>query len=129
MTEDDFEERRHNPPHTLAEAIQIIESRVDERIVMHLEKHNAQEQARQEAILAEMRSGNEELRKLILAGFPDSDPAGHRKHHEESIEFYKDMKDLAKEVRNHTVKGVIWAALILVGLSLWQFTKTKIGQP
>jgi len=129
MTTDDFTERRSGPPHTLSEAIEMIEARVDERIAAQLMQHNAQEQARQDAMMNEMRTAMADLRVLITAGFPDGDPSSHRRHHEESIEFYQDMKNLAKEVRNHTVKGVVWSIFILIGLSIWQFTKSKIGTP
>lgn len=126
---DDFEERRHEAPQTLTEAIRLIESSVDNRIEHHISAHNIQETQRQDAMMREMRDAMAELRRLLVAGFPDEDPAAHRRHHEESMEFYQDMKQLAKEVRNHTAKGIVWGLLILVGLSVWQFTKTKIGTP
>jgi len=127
--ETDWSERRHNPPHTLSEAVTLIEDKLDERIIAHLETHNLMQQNRQDLMMREMREGITRLEELILAGFPDNDPVAHRKYHQDSMEFYRDMKDLAKEVRNHTIKGVVWAALILVGLAVWQLVKVKVGQP
>lgn len=102
-----------------------IRDEIESHIASKLEVHALQERRDKDEIMNELKS----LRTLLLSAFPADDPVGHRRHHEESIEFYKDMKALALEIRNHTVKGVVWGALLLVALAVWAFVKTKIGQP
>lgn len=102
-----------------------IRDEIESHIASKLEIHALQEKRDKDEIMAELRA----LRALLVSAFPGDDPAGHRRHHEESIEFYKDMKMLALEVRNHTIKGVVWGGLILVCLAVWQFVKAKVGTP
>lgn len=114
-------ERRVTPPLTLHE----LEEHIDRRIGERLREHAAQEKADRDELLAEVRA----LRALLVNAFPDGDGDGHRRAHEEAIAFFRDWGATMREIRNKTMAGIVWALILLLGMSVWSYVKAKIGAP
>jgi hypothetical protein len=68
------------------------------------------------------------LEKKIESGFPLGDPIEHRKVHEQCIKDAAERAALWKSVREKTITGIIWAGLILLSTSLWEYLKTLVKQ-
>jgi hypothetical protein len=64
---------------------------------------------------------------LILKGFPDGDPDGHRRYHEEVIQQMADRRKLRQELLTHLLKASSWPALFGVCYVLWKYFKTQIN--
>ena len=122
----DGTENRRTPPHTLAEAIEILDRRIDDRIKIHLERHNAQEIMRQQSLVGELRTSIEGLEDLIKRGFPGGDPEEHRRYHEEAIALMRARRKLMESISERTVTGLVWAVIGVTGLALWHFLVARI---
>jgi len=68
------------------------------------------------------------LDKKVDSGFPEGDLAAHRKVHEQYIKDAAARASLWKSVREKTITGIIWASLILLSTSLWEYLKTLVKQ-
>ena len=68
------------------------------------------------------------LEKKIESGFPLGDPIEHRKVHEQYIKDAAERASLWKSLREKTITGIIWAGLILLSTSLWEYLKTLVKQ-
>ena len=59
--------------------------------------------------------------------FPANDYGGHRRYHELLIAGLEERRKLRIAIQEKTIGGLIWAGLVLMGLSLWQYFKSKIA--
>lgn len=112
-------ERRVSGPLTLRE----LEEHIDRRVSARLDAHAAEERRDREALMSEIK----QVQKMIMTAFPDGDAEGHRRFHEESIETMRDLRDLMRRVRNNTVTGIVWAAIVLCAAALWSYIKGNLG--
>jgi len=67
-----------------------------------------------------------ELERKFLEAFPNGDWAGHRRYHEIQIELLLERRTLRAAVTEKTISGLIWAALVALGLATWQYIKTQL---
>lgn len=73
---------------------------------------------------------SEKIDKLV-GGFPrgrdgEPDPDGHRRYHEEMIEYMKSQREFWADIRKKTIIGIMWAGLVFVGNALLQHAVTII---
>lgn len=68
------------------------------------------------------------LDEKLKTGFPYGDLVEHRKVHEQYIKDAAERSALWKSVREKTITGIIWAGLILLSTSLWEYLKTLVKQ-
>lgn len=84
------------------------------------------------AIIAGMESMRAELAEntrtisQILKGFPEGDPDGHRRYHEEVIQQAAERRMLLQEVRMHLLKAASWPALAGAFYVMWQYFKSQV---
>jgi CHASE3 domain sensor protein len=123
MTEERWTGQEHRAAARLAQ--REIEECIDRRVSQRLVEHAAVEKTYRDELLGEVRA----LRELLTSAFPDGDPDGHRRAHEDAIDFFRDWGALMREIRNKTFVGLVWAGIVLVGLSVWSYVKAKIGAP
>jgi beta-lactamase regulating signal transducer with metallopeptidase domain len=102
-----------------------IEEHVDRIVTERLSDHEEVERRNYAELLAAIERSN----AVFAAAFPGGDPEGHRRAHEEQMAVIRDMRDLLREVRNKTVVGLVWAFVAVMGLSLWQYARAKMGLP
>ncbi|WP_321902114.1 hypothetical protein [Paraburkholderia tropica] len=58
--------------------------------------------------------------------FPGGDPDGHRRYHESLIERAEARTKFYNDLRSELAKKGLWALLVLIGLALWQYLKSKV---
>ncbi len=63
---------------------------------------------------------------LVKDGFPDGDLRKHRAIHEDFIDTATDKKELNKKIREKTVSGLVWSAVALIGVAIWEYIKVAI---
>lgn len=90
-----------------------------EQISQHLELHTLELKQYIDTQLSAIHS-------RIDSGFPCGDPIEHRKVHEQYIKDAVERASLWKSIREKTITGIIWACLILLGTSLWEYLKTLV---
>lgn len=90
---------------------------ISENISPHL-------QERFQRIEDQLRILNEKIEK----GFPAGDPIEHRKAHEQYIKDAAERAVLWQSIREKTITGIIWAGLIFLSTSLWEYLKTLVKQ-
>ena len=61
----------------------------------------------------------QELQNLIKSGFPNGDPIKHREMHEELLRQLLDRRELWKSIREKTITGAVYSALIFIALAVW----------
>lgn len=57
----------------------------------------------------------DDLRGLVVSGFPNDNPSSHREWHEEQIALMKSRRVFYENIRNKTSAGLVWAALVGIG--------------
>jgi hypothetical protein len=62
----------------------------------------------------------------ILKGFPEGDPDGHRRYHEEVIQQMSERRKLRQEILTHLLKASSWPALAGVCYVLWKYFKSQV---
>jgi len=77
-----------------------------------------------DARLADLHKSLDDLRDVAVKGFPDDDPLGHRKVHENYIKRAESRQKMYQDVATTTLKGVIWAVLLFVGVAVWNHFKS-----
>jgi hypothetical protein len=86
----------------------------------------------QNEVLQELAALREELAEntrktdLILKGFPQGDPDGHRRYHEEVMQQMAERRKLRQELLTHLLKASSWPALVGVCYVLWRYFKTQL---
>lgn len=67
-----------------------------------------------------------QLKELIKSGFPHGDPSKHREVHEAFIRDAEDRRALWKAVREKTITGAVYSALIFIALAIWEAVKSGV---
>lgn len=62
----------------------------------------------------------------ILKGFPQGDPDGHRRYHEEVIQKMADNRKLRQELVMHLAKTSSWLAFVGVLTAVYHHFKSQI---
>jgi hypothetical protein len=60
-----------------------------------------------------------DLKQLFVSGFPDGDSHGHRKYHEQQIEYMQERVRLWRSIREKTLAGLIWVGLGWLATASW----------
>lgn len=66
------------------------------------------------------------LEELIRDGFPEGDPAEHRKVHEGYIKRANSRSDMWQAVLKQVVTGSVWAGILAVSAALWIQFKIEV---
>lgn len=66
-----------------------------------------------------------ELEELIRDGFPNGDPASHRKVHEAYIQEAAERRAFWKSVVEKIATGAIYTAVIAVATAVWTWIKSE----
>lgn len=112
---------RHSDPVTRERrAGQLSEEKakqmIDEAVRQAIDSHD---QDMREFIKAEMA----ELSKLIRSAFPDGDPDGHRRAHEEEIASAKRWTAMKVAVMEKVVTGGVWGLISFLALAAYEHFK------
>lgn len=63
----------------------------------------------------------------ILKGFPQNDPYGHCRYHEEVMQQMADRRKMRQDVMTHLLKTSSWGALVGILWVLWKYFKQQIN--
>ena len=109
---------RERRPNALSEerATQMINEAVAQAIDTH-------DQDMRQFIKAEMA----ELSKLIRSAFPDGDPDGHRRAHEQEIASAKRWTAIKVSVMEKVVTGGVWGLISFLALAAWEHFKRGVN--
>ncbi len=70
------------------------------------------------------KTADDAITKLNSA-IANSDYEGHRRFHEAMIERNRELRSLRIAVQEKTISGLIWSAMVLVALAVWNAITTK----
>lgn len=73
----------------------------------------------------EMKKAIDHLHEAAVRGFPDDDPYGHRRVHENQIKKAETREKIKDDVVGNTVKGIVWVVLAFIGTAIWQYVKDQ----
>jgi hypothetical protein len=71
---------------------------------------------------------DEAIRRIddLHKAFPGGDWEGHRRYHEAIIRKMEDRAQFYKDLRNELAKKGLWALLVMLGIALWAYVKSKL---
>jgi hypothetical protein len=67
-----------------------------------------------------------DLEKRFAAAFPGGDHIGHCRYHDLMIEDIATRKRLHEAIMQKTMAGLVWAVVIVIGVSIWQWIKSLL---
>lgn len=70
----------------------------------------------------------ESLAGLVKTAFAGGDAEGHRRYHEAIIARTAAIDRLTWAIKEKTIFGLLWMAILLVGASVWFFLLSKISR-
>ncbi|SDI65500.1 hypothetical protein SAMN04487926_12165 [Paraburkholderia steynii] len=118
--------RYEDPPHTegdgYAAVVVALDALRDEIGQRHVENTSSLEVLEKDLKVVIERVDD------LARGFPDSDPEGHRRAHEALIRKAEERAALYKALREELAKKGLWALVLLLGIAVWQYIKTKVTQ-
>lgn len=83
-------------------------------------------EAQSEALMEHMDASKRELEDLIKSGFPEGDPTSHRKVHEKYIKDAEDRAEFYKNLKESTVKGIVWCLVLFIGNAIWHYIQNEV---
>lgn len=100
--------------------VMAIDALRDEIAQRHVENRSEGE--------VQSRKIDEVIRRVddLHKAFPGGDWDGHRRYHEELIRKMEVRSAFYEDLRSELAKKGVWALLLLIGIALWQFIKTKV---
>ena len=66
----------------------------------------------------------DDLERRFAEAFPGGDHVGHCRYHTLMIEDLEETRRLRRAVQEKTISGLLWAAMVGVGLAIWAYLKT-----
>lgn len=63
----------------------------------------------------------------IMKAFPDQDYEGHRDYHQTLIDILEEKRKLRIAVQEKTISSLLWLFIVFIGLSIWEYLKSKLG--
>ncbi|SAL59752.1 hypothetical protein AWB71_03317 [Caballeronia peredens] len=113
-----------HPPHTDGDGFNAVVAAID-KLRDEIGQRHVENTSSLEVLERDLKVVIERVDDLAR-GFPDSDPDEHcrmhvaqRRKEEARAKFYEDLRGKLAE------KG-LWALLVLIGVALWQYIKTKV---
>lgn len=61
----------------------------------------------------------DEIKDQFTKAFPANDVDGHRRAHEVMMEDIQAKKKLAQAIKEKTISGLVWAAMVGAGIAFW----------
>jgi hypothetical protein len=116
--------RYPDAPHTEGEGwravVSAVDSLRDEIDQRHVENRSDSE--------VQGRKLDEVIRRVddLHKAFPGGDWEGHRRYHETLIEKAEARTKFYEDLRGELAKKGMWALIVLLGLALWQYFKSKV---
>ena len=101
----------HPPSEERRRMIDIVDARLAERLA---------------EFEAQQRAGIERVCVLIKSGFPDGDPAEHRKAHEQMIAAHRERTEFYRELRKQLASKAVLGVVGVVLMALWYYAGHKI---
>lgn len=81
------------------------------------------------AMVSRLNQMDESIAKHIATAFPGGDIDGHRRAHEAMIQLAEEKRRLRVAIQEKTLSGLLWGALIALGLAMWTKLKLLLGLP
>lgn len=72
---------------------------------------------------------SEDALKLLGSAFPDGDFAGHNRYHKYLIDKLEERRKLRIAIQEKTISGLVWAAVVGLGLAVWHELQRVFGFP
>jgi hypothetical protein len=66
------------------------------------------------------------LERRFAEAFPGGDHVGHCRYHQLMIEGIDAKKRLREAIMQKTIAGLVWGAMIGLGLAVWQYLKSLL---
>jgi hypothetical protein len=66
------------------------------------------------------------LERRFAEAFPGGDHVGHCRYHQLMIEGIDAKKRLREAIMQKTIAGLVWGAMIGLGLAVWQYVKSLL---
>lgn len=82
-----------------------------------------------EATLSDLDAVNrrvDDLERRFTEAFPAGDHIGHCRYHALMIEDIDSRKRLRQAIMEKTISGIVWAGVVVVGVSLWAWIKAQV---
>lgn len=86
--------------------------------------------AQQEMIaqIGHISSSVDAINSKFDRAFPSADIEGHRRYHEAMIEDLEARKRLAQAIKEKTISGLIWAAIVAMATAGWHEFLRALGK-
>lgn len=68
----------------------------------------------------------DDMENRFAEAFPGGDHVGHCRYHALMIENIEWKKRLWRAVAEKTISGLAWAAVLVIGISLWSWIKSQV---
>jgi hypothetical protein len=91
------------------------------QVLMQIDKHAVETNNRLSSIETKM--------EVIGNAFPDHDFEGHRRYHQALIEALEEKKRLYRSLKEKTFIGILWAAIVWLGIAAWHEIVNIITTP
>lgn len=66
--------------------------------------------------------------KRLIRAFPANDLEGHRRAHEAMIEDVRSRKALTQAIKEKTISGLVWSAMVALGFACWHEVLYILGK-
>lgn len=76
--------------------------------------------------IAELEKWRLEMERKFGEAFPAADYIGHCRYHQIMIEQLEERRRLRRAVVEKTIAGLVWGALIGLGIAVWQYLRTML---
>jgi hypothetical protein len=76
--------------------------------------------------LDQLERGQADLERRFAEAFPGGDHVGHCRYHQLMIEGIDAKKRLREAIIQKTIAGLVWGAMIGLGLAVWQYVKALL---
>lgn len=80
-------------------------------VLKQIDKHALETNSRLNSIETKMDT--------VCSAFPANDFEGHRRYHQSLIEVLEERRKLYRSLKEKTILGLVWAAVVWVGLAVW----------
>lgn len=70
-----------------------------------------------------------DIERRFAEAFPGGDHIGHCRYHTLMIEEIEAKKKLRQAVMEKTIAGLVWGALVGLGIVVWQYLKSIVRLP
>jgi hypothetical protein len=74
----------------------------------------------------QLESRQADLERHFAEAFPGGDHVGHCRYHQLMIEGIDAKKRLREAIIQKTIAGLVWGAMIGLGLAVWQYLKSLL---